>query len=91
MASHTLFVPNLYPEDLEAEGMSESTASMKVNERKKDVRRIEAALESLGIPFKHQRVGTTAKLTAHEVEQLMAILPNHLPSRSGLDIHEEVS
>lgn len=88
MATHTLFVPNLFLEDLEAEGMASSTAGMKVNERKKDVRRVEAALESLGIPFKHERVGTSAKLTDAEVEQLMAILPNHLPARSDLDIQE---
>ena len=87
MANHTLFVPNLFLEELEADGMAPSTAGMKVNERKKDVRRVEAALESLGIPFKHERVGTTATLTEDEVEQLMAILPNHLPARSDLDIH----
>lgn len=86
--THTLFVPALFAEDLEAEGVSPTTAAMKATERKKDVRRVEAALESLGIPFKHERVGTSATLTAAEVEQLLALLPTHLPSRAALDIHE---
>lgn len=85
--SHSLFVPRLFREDLEAEGIAPSTAAMKENERKKDVRRIEAALESLGIPFKHEKVGTSARLTAPEAEQLIAILPTHLPARCELDIH----
>jgi hypothetical protein len=42
----------------------------------------------LGVPFKHEKVGTSAKLTEAERQQLMAILPNHLPARCELDIHE---
>jgi hypothetical protein len=86
MIQYNLYVPNLFPEELEAEGTSPTTAAMKVTERKKDVRRVEAALESLGVPFKHVKVGTSAKLTEAEKEQLYAILPAHLPSRSQLDI-----
>ena len=48
--THALYVPALFAEDLEAEGLPPSTASMKANERKKDIRRIEGALESLGVP-----------------------------------------
>jgi hypothetical protein len=86
-SSHALFVPNLFADDLEADGTAATTAAMKVTERKKDVRRIEAALESLGVPFKHEKVGTSATLTSAEVAQLQAILPNHLPARCELDIH----
>lgn len=86
MTQHTLFVPNLFPDDLEAEGNTPGTAAMKVTERKKDVRRVEAALESLGVPFKHEKVGTSARLTEAEVQQLLAILPGHLPARAQLDI-----
>lgn len=89
MNYHALFIPHLFAEDLEAAGTSPTTAAMKVTERKKDVRRVEAALESLGIPFKHEKVGTSARLTENEVTQLQAILPNHLPSRSDLDIHPD--
>lgn len=85
-ATHQLFIPALFAEDLESEGVSATTAAMKATERKKDVRRIEAALESLGVPFKHERVGTSASLTEAEVEQLYALLPRHLPSRANLDI-----
>jgi hypothetical protein len=88
MTQHALFVPNLFVEELEADGVPPTTAAMKVTERKKDVRRVEAALESLGVPFKHEKVGTSAKLTPDEREQLLAILPNHLPARCELDIHE---
>jgi len=88
MTQHSLFVPNLFAEDLEAEGVSPTTAAMKVTERKKDVRRVEAALESLGVPFKHEKVGTSARLTDAEKQQLLAILPNHLPARCELDLHE---
>jgi hypothetical protein len=88
MTQHSLFVPNLFPEELEADGVSPTTAAMKATERKKDVRRVEAALESLGVPFKHEKVGTSAKLTEAERQQLLAILPNHLPARCELDIHE---
>jgi hypothetical protein len=42
-----LFVPALFAEELEAEGIKPTTAAMKANERKKDIRRIEGALESL--------------------------------------------
>lgn len=84
---HNLFVPALFAQDLEAEGVSPSTAQMKVNERKKDIRRVEGALESLGVPFKHEKVGTSAKLTDAEVESLNALLSEHLKSRSDLDIY----
>ena len=85
--SHALFVPMLFAEDLEADGVPPKTALMKAHERKKDVRRIEGALESLGVPFKHDKVGTSATLTQAEVDQLLAILPQSLPSRCDLDIH----
>lgn len=88
MSQHNLYVPNLFAADLEADGVSPTTAAMKQTERKKDVRRIEAALESLGVPFKHDKVGTSAKLTDAEKQQLLAILPSHLPSRCDLDISE---
>lgn len=88
MTQHSLFVPNLFPEELEADGVAPTTAAMKVTERKKDVRRVEAALESLGVPFKHEKVGTSARLTEAERQQLLAILPNHLPARCELDLHE---
>ena len=88
MIQHSLYVPNLFAEDLEAEGVTPTTAAMKVTERKKDVRRVEAALESLGVPFKHEKVGISATLTDAEKQQLMAILPNHLPARCELDLHE---
>lgn len=84
---YALFVPALFLEDLLAEGQPEKTATMKVHERKKDVRRIEGALESLGVPFKHDKVGTSAQLTEAEVAQLRAILPPALPARCDLDIH----
>lgn len=84
---HALFVPNLFVEDLEADGVSATTATMKVHERKKDVRRVEGALESLGVPFKHEKVGTTATLTQAEVDALRVLLPAALPSRADLDIH----
>lgn len=87
MTTHILFVPTLFAEDLEAEGVSASTAAMKANERKKDIRRVEGALEGLGVKFKHERVGTSAKLTEDEVTQLLALLPSALPSRAQLDIH----
>lgn len=86
--SHVLFVPALFQEDLEADGVPPKTAEMKVHERKKDIRRIEGALESLGVPFKHGKVGTDATLTADEVTQLLALLPPALPGRCDLDIHE---
>lgn len=86
MTTQQLFVPNLYAADLEAEGVAPSTAAMKVNERKKDIRRVEAALEGLGVPFKHERVGTSATLTADEAEQLLALLPRALPSRCELEL-----
>jgi len=86
MFSYSLYVPNLFAPDLEAEGATPSTAAMKVTERKKDIRRIEAALESLGVPFKHHKVGTSAKLTEAEKEQLLALLPAACPSRADLDI-----
>ncbi|HEY9723952.1 MAG TPA: hypothetical protein V6D47_18265 [Oscillatoriaceae cyanobacterium] len=86
MATQHLFVPNLYADDLEAEGTPPSTAAMKVNERKKDIRRVEAALEGLGVPFKHERVGTSATLTEDEAQQLLALLPRSLPSRCDLEL-----
>ena len=85
--THALFIPALFVEDLEAEGVSPSTAQMKVNERKKDIRRVEGALESLGVPFKHQKVGTSAQLTEAEAQSLEALLTEHLKSRSDLDIY----
>ncbi|MEB3220651.1 MAG: hypothetical protein VKS61_01095 [Candidatus Sericytochromatia bacterium] len=87
MSTHALFVPHLFLDDLEADGLSPETAKMKVHERKKDVRRIEGALEALGVPFKHEKVGTSATLTAAEVEALRAILPPALPGRCDLDLH----
>jgi hypothetical protein len=87
MSNHALFVPTLFLEDLEAEGVSPETARMKVNERKKDVRRVEGALEALGVPFKHEKVGTSATLTAAEVDSLRALLPPALPARCELDLH----
>ena len=85
--SHQLFVPKLFLEDLEADGIAPKTAEMKVHERKKDIRRVEGALEGLGVPFKHDKVGTSASLTQDEVTQLLALLPPALPSRADLDIH----
>jgi hypothetical protein len=85
--THALFIPALFAEDLEAEGLPATTAAMKVNERKKDIRRVEGALESLGVPFKHEKVGTSAKLTEAEVDSLNALLTEHLKSRSDLDIY----
>jgi hypothetical protein len=85
---YQLFVPQRFADDLEAEGVSPVTAGMKVQERKKDVRRIEAALESLGIPFRHQREGTTARLTEAERASLLALLPQALPGRAELDLSE---
>lgn len=85
--THALYVPALFAEDLEAEGLSPTTASMKANERKKDIRRIEGALESLGVPFKHDKVGTSAQLTERDVESLNALLAEHLKARSDLDIY----
>lgn len=82
-----LFVPALFAEELEAEGIKPTTAAMKANERKKDIRRIEGALESLGVPFKHEKVGTSAKLSESEVESLNALLAEHLKARSDLDIY----
>lgn len=87
MQEHALFVPHLFAEDLEADGLTPTTAAMKVTERKKDVRRVEAALESLGVPFKHEKVGTSARLTPNEVEQLRALLSTHLYARAQVDIH----
>ncbi|MEB3328763.1 MAG: hypothetical protein VKQ33_05985 [Candidatus Sericytochromatia bacterium] len=87
MSDHALFVPALFLEDLEAEGVPPGTARMKVNERKKDVRRVEGALEALGVPFKHEKVGTSATLTAAEVASLRALLPPALPARCELDLH----
>ncbi|MEB3195919.1 MAG: hypothetical protein VKP62_01835 [Candidatus Sericytochromatia bacterium] len=87
MQSLSLFVPQLFLEDLEAEGNSPQTARMKLNERKKDVRRIEGALEGLGVPFKHEKVGTSATLTDAEAESLRALLPPALPSRCGLELN----
>lgn len=87
MATHALFVPNLFLEDLEAEGLPPETAKMKVHERKKDVRRIEGALEALGVPFKHEKVGTSATLSGADVESLRALLPPALPARCALDLH----
>lgn len=84
---HSLFVPTLFLEDLLAEGVPEKTATMKVHERKKDVRRIEGALESLGVPFKHDKFGVSATLTEAEVQALHAIIPPSLPARCDLDIH----
>lgn len=83
---HQLFVPTLILEDLLADGVPEKTATMKVHERKKDVRRIEGALESLGVPFKHDKYGCSATLTDAEVAQLQAILPPALPARCDLEI-----
>lgn len=82
-----LFVPQLFVDDLEAEGQTPETARMKVNERKKDVRRVEGSLEALGVPFVHQKVGTSAKLTSSESESLLALLPPALPARAGLELH----
>ena len=87
MLQHALFVPHLFAEELEADGIPPVTAAMKVTERKKDVRRVEGALESLGVPFKHEKVGTSAQLTEAERQQLMALLSEHLVARSDLDIH----
>ncbi len=84
---HSLFVPVLFLEDLLGEGVPEKTATMKVHERKKDVRRIEGALESLGVPFKHDKFGTSATLTEAERQSLIAIIPPSLPARCDLDIH----
>ena len=84
--TQSLVIPALFAEDLESEGMPASTASMKANERKKDIRRVEGALESLGVPFKHEKVGTSAKLTARELESLHALLGEHLKARCDLDI-----
>ena len=86
MQSFALFVPTLVAEDLEAEGIRPTTAAMKVNERKKDIRRVEGALEGLGVPFKHERQGTSATLTQADRDALMALLPSHLPGRAELDI-----
>jgi hypothetical protein len=82
-----LFVPALFAEELEAEGIKPTTAAMKANERKKDIRRIEGALESLGIPYKHEKVGTSAKLSPSDVDSLNALLGEHLKARCDLDIH----
>lgn len=84
--THSLFIPALFAEDLESDGLPPSTAAMKANERKKDIRRVEGALESLGVPFKHEKVGTSAKLTARELESLDALLTEHLKSRCDMDI-----
>lgn len=81
-----LFVPQLFVEDLEATGHTPETARMKANERKKDVRRVEGALEGLGVPFVHQKVGTSARLTESESTSLLALLPPALPARSGLEL-----
>jgi hypothetical protein len=83
---HALFLPKLFLEDLLADGVPEKTATMKVHERKKDIRRVEGALEGLGVPFKHEKVGTSAKLTEAERQALLALLPPSLPSRMDLDI-----
>lgn len=83
-----LFVPSLIEKDLVAEGTKPEVAAKKAYERKKDLRRVEAALESLGVPFKHEKVGTSATMTELEATQLLALLPNHLPSRAGLEISE---
>ena len=85
--THALYVPALFAEDLEAEGLPPSTASMKANERKKDIRRIEGALESLGVPYKHEKFGTSAELTERDVASLEALLSEHLKARCDLDIH----
>jgi hypothetical protein len=85
---YQLFVPQRFAEDLEAQGIAPVTAAMKAQERKKDVRRIEAALESLGIPFRHQREGTTARLTEADRASLLALLSAALPARAELDISE---
>lgn len=86
MNSHTLYVPRLFQEDLEATGTAPKTAEMKTHERKKDIRRVEGALEGLGVPFKHDKFGVSASLTADEVQQLLALLPPALPARCDLDI-----
>ena len=85
--TYQLFVPTLEPEELEAEGTPSETAAMKAQERKKDIRRVEGALESLGVPFKHERVGTSATLTEDERTQLLALLSDALPARCDLEIH----
>jgi hypothetical protein len=87
VVNHSLFVPRLFQEDLEADGIAPKTAEMKAHERKKDIRRIEGALEGLGVPFKHDKFGTSATLTKAEVEQLLALIPPALPARCDLDIH----
>lgn len=84
---HALFVPRRFAEDLEADGMPPGKVTTLVNERKRDIGRVEGALEQLGIPFKHEKVGTSATLSAAEVEQLLALLPPSLPARCELDIH----
>lgn len=84
--THALFVPALFAEDLEADGLPPTTAAMKANERKKDIRRVEGALESLGIPYKHHKVGTSATLTDADLEALNALLADHLKARADLDI-----
>lgn len=83
-----LFVPALHEKDLVEAGVKPEVAAKKAYERKKDLRRVEAALEGLGVPFKHQRVGTSATLTELEATQLLALLPQHLPSRAGLELSE---
>lgn len=83
-----LFVPALHEKDLLAEGVKPEVAAKRAYERKKDLRRVEAALEGLGVPFKHQKVGTSAVLTELEATQLLALLPQHLPARTGLEISE---
>lgn len=84
----TLFIPTLFEADLIAAGVSPSTAEMKVHERKRDIRRVEGALEGLGIKFKHEKVGTTATLSTADTDALRALLPSSLPVRAALDIQE---
>jgi len=86
LAGVELFVPQLFAADLEADGHTPETARMKVNERKKDVRRVEGSLEALGVPFVHEKVGTSASLTTAESEALLALLPPALPSRAALEL-----
>jgi hypothetical protein len=85
--SHSLYIATLFTEALESEGIPPTTAAMKAQERKKDIGRVEGALEALGIPFKHHKVGTSAQLSEAEVKALLALLPSALPSRAQLDLH----